>query len=910
MASLSLGDYVAIGADAGQITKVQGSRLGVKLFAGRNVWRESSEVKLLFGSGAPRKVAAIGDWVRTATIEQGSMTAPHTESAIGQVLAIDGRRLKVSLADGNIVWRNTDACVLPSEDAPGTNVMHGAGTATATGAIAATSVFAGPAPVVATGRLPASATAAAPSAGRLPASATAAAPSAAPVRKWSFSRRCSREASPRRSQLAAAPSIAPAASCLPKQGAAGLVPATAAAPSAAPVRKWSFSRRPLLGGANAPSACTSAQASHGTAANAPSRPVEGNAPTALPAASRLPPPAASPQPPPAAIISASPHEARKDGYARLREGSELSAAADELGERGASGSAGAVGFVSYDDWPADAPLFVSHDQDRGECRCCPEPLASCCSLCMDCLEAVCVALGHCGAAVAWACGMLTCAGYSIRNGAVDSVRAIWVFILGPTFPETAVGSFVDGTLAYTLSKIWYDLISTYILGLHPEPFCELDDSCTPEASASLKFRFALALLPLLALLKLSSAQSFWTHVPGIETLPAMTGMLAGWALGDACLQLLVELREGSLHSLCAAPPFEGSPSDCTWLDLGYASLLTLLSSLAITQLQPFTKEIECGDGPWIDYAEDWLEALWQLVSKANATSVMVVWTSAFSSMVLTGLRPGYQPVAVTHLHVFWAMSFTFVGSLVTVRLQRWEYELQGQIQIIRTSLVETPSKSPPPGTREWADMTDAERAEQGARDVASLDNLSSGSGANGGGMRIQRGGRAKGGHLHRIRMMIEFSNLVQGTLGWVAGCAWTDVAVDLFPSLSLPPTSHSILLANVGVALGLTALSTCWLVFGAASSVSLSEEDMTNREAVEAYFLTGAMSFFVGWAWVLVIRDSFHPFGQAVGALVDDAFGSLELEDGSYVHTAWAARGGYIGQLVSVLIFAPVLVRA
>lgn len=36
--------------------------------------------------------------------------------------------------------------------------------------------------------------------------------------------------------------------------------------------------------------------------------------------------------------------------------------------------------------------------------------------------------------------------------------------------------------------------------------------------------------------------------------------------------------------------------------------------------------------------------------------------------------------------------------------------------------------------------------------------------------------------VHQVKAMIELSNLMQGVMGWVAGCAWVAVVIDLAPS--------------------------------------------------------------------------------------------------------------------------------
>jgi len=154
----------------------------------------------------------------------------------------------------------------------------------------------------------------------------------------------------------------------------------------------------------------------------------------------------------------------------------------------------------------------------------------------------------------------------------------------------------------------------------------------------------------------------------------------------------------------------------------------------------------------------------------------------------------------------------------------------------------------------------------------------------------------------RTRAAIEASNLAQGTLGWVAGCAWTDVATNLFPTLTAPP-DFFVLLANTACAPGLSAIAVIWLAVSGDDPTKVPWNEVMHRDDVEQYFLTGAMSFFVGWAWVLVIRDVFVPFGAAitaVGALVARLF-NLPFD---------AATVRWASELACVLVFAPLLTAA
>ena len=202
---------------------------------------------------------------------------------------------------------------------------------------------------------------------------------------------------------------------------------------------------------------------------------------------------------------------------------------------------------------------------------------------------------------------------------------------------TSVGVFMDGTIAYALSKTWHDLLSTFVFGLHPMPFCGGggEQPCTDPAPASDQFVYAACFLVVGAVIRYVTETAQFRSLPGFDTIPAMVGMCAGWAFGDAFLQLLVEVKleypglckdAESIPAMDAGCLTSSLAPDCTFLEMGMATLLLAAASVLIVALQPFTKNIDFGDGKFIDTLEDILEVVWSLLSKAVTTTVMVVWT--------------------------------------------------------------------------------------------------------------------------------------------------------------------------------------------------------------------------------------------------------------------------------------------
>ena len=128
-----VGSWVALGLQAGQITKADRGQLAVNI-GGKSFWRKPSDLRPLFGSsGRPKKseLVEVGDWVRlpatdklgrplSATPSLLGLSLKDGEELMGQVSKVDAHegRLRVQLLDGRSCWRAYDQVVLPDDDAP------------------------------------------------------------------------------------------------------------------------------------------------------------------------------------------------------------------------------------------------------------------------------------------------------------------------------------------------------------------------------------------------------------------------------------------------------------------------------------------------------------------------------------------------------------------------------------------------------------------------------------------------------------------------------------------------------------------------------------------------------------------------------------------------------------------------
>ena len=382
---------------------------------------------------------------------------------------------------------------------------------------------------------------------------------------------------------------------------------------------------------------------------------------------------------------------------------------------------------------------------------------------------------------------------------------------------------------------------------------------------------ALCTLPVAALVKRIAASKRLSHVPSIDTVAPMVGMVVGWGAGDAFTQLLVELKAEYSATLCSEPLYDGAPPNCSSFNFAYAAALTLVSALAIALVQPLTKSIECGSSAVIDSLEDWLKSVWQLVSKGFATAVMIVWNTTLSEVVLAGTSAA-PAVVTSHMLLFWSISITFLGALASVQCEQWEASLALQLQradsewkavalkeekaaktiqkrrraaaptapsaataatAAATSATATSPAAPPAAAVVPAIDAQDEAIAEGERKMRML-------GVTSLAQMHQLDAVGTTFRIHRLEASIELSNLIQGTLGWVAGSAWSDYLTWLYPSMSARSTTFVGFAANVGVAVLYGAIAILWLVSLGKDPNTPPWNEALAREDVEQYFLTCA----------------------------------------------------------------------
>jgi len=410
-----------------------------------------------------------------------------------------------------------------------------------------------------------------------------------------------------------------------------------------------------------------------------------------------------------------------------------------------------------------------------------------------------------------------------------------------------VQAFLQCTIVYIVSQEVQDLIAIFLLHVHPIPYCGQQDFtvCTPEWSSGWQGLYAVCMIIILSVLQLIASR-YEQHYPTIAIFPAMARSCAGWALGNAFQRLVIELE------------FRIGCGTCHLVHLIFSVCLTLLCAVLTLIVQPLTLEKFFGKG----IAEATLRTSWELVLKAFSWSQMMVWTDTLNKLVVSGATPvEIQGQLYPRLLALWALSLSSTFAVLTMQLARWRQYLTDQ-------------ESEPVSSSDESDEVrdESESAPWRRWRAAQL-----------------RTSEMHDGGLSSRTTLIQALSLSEATLGWASGVAWINAVVNapFMPSLAVMPTPLVCVQHGV-VAAVLTVLALFWFV-ASSSTLSIDEQQKSNRDEVEKFFFTNGISFFVGFTWTLFIR-----------AL------RVNLRVALHVAPGWQLWG----EVLIVALFGPVLVAA
>eukprot|EP00967_Tisochrysis_lutea_P150943 scaffold292810_cov30-Tisochrysis_lutea.AAC.1 len=222
-----------------------------------------------------------------------------------------------------------------------------------------------------------------------------------------------------------------------------------------------------------------------------------------------------------------------------------------------------------------------------------------------------------------------------------------------------VSYFVTDTAAYIVSKMWDDMLASDIFKVTPVFLCSSEHHrpCTRSASVGVQLQYSFMLVVVCAIIKAYVESFYARHNRGSLIIPGMLGMLVGWSFGRSFQGLRHMLEAYFLGCERWGPPthvttndfdlsyiFSGqskaesraATNDCleceviapsemtTRFRMLYALLVTLCSSFIILLLEPAAALETFGSSSWRRTIGIEVKSLVQLLSKAAATTSMIL----------------------------------------------------------------------------------------------------------------------------------------------------------------------------------------------------------------------------------------------------------------------------------------------
>ena len=456
--------------------------------------------------------------------------------------------------------------------------------------------------------------------------------------------------------------------------------------------------------------------------------------------------------------------------------------------------------------------------------------------------------------------------------------------------EDALGTmqgFIDATIVFIVSYQWFDLISIYLLQFNNRPFCkalETSNGSTPRGCGDVTEWWKQMLVALafwigspLVLMAASRAEKRWKWT-SLSIVPSMVGMFIGWLTGASSNATIAYANQNKKGS--------GFRASFTAIDLLFALAWTLVTAGLLLRLQSWHPLAQAklaaarkdGTGQKVslrDLAIEYSTELCSIALRSLKYNLMGIW--AFTvSRILTGGISQECPNLMARALLFFALTLTFMGSLLTVQLLAWrtwllKFDRKDMDDLRHISPetyheIMTPIQEDEDETAVHSSRQDP-KARKGGEDAhangdASHNDLIEGDAPQRDAKPMLQRSKtlnnvlAKLGEVEwrivRRKATTQFLVLIEGVLAWVAGVAWIDW-VTAASTQGLPPGAK-VLTIDILIAFLVSLLSLLWFI-GTGQRTDIDDESKAMRENVEKFFITNALAFVVGWAWVVVMRD-------------------------------------------------------
>ena len=159
-------------------------------------------------------------------------------------------------------------------------------------------------------------------------------------------------------------------------------------------------------------------------------------------------------------------------------------------------------------------------------------------------------------------------------------------------------------------------------------------------------------------------------------------------------------------------------------------------------------------------------------------------------------------------------------------------------------------------------------------------------------------------------LCIQYLLLLEATFGWVTGCAWTDALVAYTPLGENTIERPWVAAEDLLVASAFTALGVLWLV-STGQAVGASAAVVHHARAhAEAAFATNALCFFVGWSWVVVLRDGTALVFLALARHVASLGETVSSRNETLAVQGFVAELGFVAEGCTAFLLGPGLTVA
>ena len=329
-------------------------------------------------------------------------------------------------------------------------------------------------------------------------------------------------------------------------------------------------------------------------------------------------------------------------------------------------------------------------------------------------------------------------------------------------------------------------------------------------------------------------------------------------------------------------------------------MLTLGTAAAMLLAQPLAAgRLGCGSQPWQIMLVCYLRILVLQLVNGLAVMVKIAWAFSFKGFLTWGVSSHQQgSVLFDRALLLWAACLTFIFSALTLLLQRW----RGWLEL---------SAAASDGA--------ARAASRGANAAAGADATA---GADADADADADSGRRRGMTAHCLglkaycpgldwrAMCVQYLLLLEATFGWVTGCAWTDALVAYTPLGENTIERPWVAAEDLLVASAFTALGVLWLV-STGQAVGASAAVVHHARAhAEAAFATNALCFFVGWSWVVVLRDGTALVFLALARHVASLGETVSSRNETLAVQGFVAELGFVAEGCTAFLLGPGLTVA